>query len=83
MVKIFFVKKKEITILIVDDEPDAVAVLEELLQDDFNVIPAYGGEEALKILSKEQVGMLLCDQKMPRMTGDELITRTRILYPDT
>lgn len=53
------------TILVVDDEPASLRMFERLLRNHYNVICANNGEEALKILKKEKVSLLISDHRMP------------------
>ncbi|HEU4385943.1 MAG TPA: response regulator [Anaeromyxobacteraceae bacterium] len=71
-------------ILFVDDEPGVL----ELLQATFpasagwETFSASSGEEALAILASAEVDLLVTDQRMPGMTGVELISRARQAHPD-
>ncbi len=70
------------TILFVDDEPDVLRVLVETFEDDHQVLTASSGQEALEILGQWQVDLLVSDQRMPRMTGVQLIEKARQHDPD-
>lgn len=66
-------------VLIVDDEAENLIVIEALLEDDFDVFTAESGAEALEILAMqreagEPVDLVVSDQRMPGMTGVELLT---------
>ncbi|HET7091948.1 MAG TPA: response regulator, partial [Thermomicrobiales bacterium] len=64
--------------LIVDDEPNIVDILASLLEDlGWTPLPAFGGEDALRIAAAEPIDLLLCDICMPRMDGLELLRRMR------
>jgi len=65
------------TVLIVDDEPQILQTLEDLLEDEFEVLTATRGHEALAILGQQEVCVLLTDQRMPTMTGDEVLREAR------
>lgn len=72
------------TILCVDDEPSILFSLKrELRDEDYDVIGATGGEEALEIMRKNKVSLVISDQRMPKMTGVELLQKVRELSPDT
>jgi len=60
-------------ILIVDDEPANLRVLERLLRRDYSVLTAASGREALQLLGQHDVALLVTDQRMPGMTGTELL----------
>ncbi len=71
------------TILVVDDEPRVLDSLEALLAMDYQVLRAERGDDALKILADDDVAVILSDQRMPGMTGTELLARSRDVAPDT
>ncbi|MDD7769740.1 response regulator transcription factor [Suipraeoptans intestinalis] len=57
-------------ILVCDDDKEIVEAIDIYLeQEGFQVIKAYDGEEAVKILKKEQVSLLIIDIMMPRLDG--------------
>lgn len=65
-------------LLIVDDEPLLLKSLQLNLEDTAEqIILAKDGLEALEILTKETIHCVVCDIKMPRMDGVELIKRIR------
>ena len=68
-------------IMIVDDEPANLRLLERLFRRDYQVISASSGEEALKLLNQHDIALLITDQRMPAMTGIELLKRTVSLRP--
>jgi len=70
------------TILAVDDEPDVLEVLDLNFGREFRLRAATSGHEALEILGSEPVAVLVTDQRMPEITGLELIRRARELQPD-
>src|ERR1043165_9858406 len=62
-----------INILIVDDEPKNLTVLETVLQDTgYRLVRAESGEQALLALVEEEFALLILDIRMPGMTGFEL-----------
>lgn len=68
-------------ILIVDDEPANLRALERLFRADYDVLTAASGADALELLSQHEVELLITDQRMPEMTGIELLKRTVSLRP--
>src|SRR5438045_8727489 len=68
-------------ILIVDDEPANLRALERLFRDEYEVLTATSGVEALASLEHHDVALLISDQRMPEMTGIELVERTVALRP--
>ncbi|GIW88565.1 MAG: hypothetical protein KatS3mg108_2889 [Isosphaeraceae bacterium] len=69
-------------ILIVDDEPDVVATLEYLLRRRYRVLTASSANEARDVLQREDIQVILCDQRMPGITGDRLLVEARALRPE-
>ena len=65
------------TLLFVDDEADVVELLGQLFARRYDVLTASSGQEALEILRTRPVDLLITDQKMPEMTGLELVQRAR------
>ncbi len=74
------VKFETIRILVVDDEEDIRDGSERILsRQGFQVIKASRGEEALDILSKDQIAIVFLDLKMPGMEGMEVLERIMAL----
>jgi class 3 adenylate cyclase len=71
------------TVLLVDDEPRVLDSLEALLAMDYRVLRTERGDEALRLLGGESVAAIVSDQRMPSMTGTELLARSREVSPDT
>ncbi len=69
--------------LVVDDEADVVYAIKELLRFDYRVLGATRGREGIEILAQEEVDVVMTDQRMPDMTGVELLHHVREVYPDT
>jgi DNA-binding NtrC family response regulator len=65
------------TVLVVDDELGARQSLEVILEDDCRVLTAESGQEALEVLQKEPVDLVLLDVNMPDMDGLEVLRRIR------
>jgi DNA-binding NtrC family response regulator len=68
-------------IIIVDDEPANLRLLERLFRNDYEVVTAESGEEALRLLSQHDAALLITDQRMPGMTGVELLKHTATVRP--
>jgi signal transduction histidine kinase len=64
------------SILLVDDEPSAFFVLSEILKADYNVHTAASGEEGLDLFRRHKLDLVITDQRMPGMSGVELLRRT-------
>lgn len=69
-------------ILIVDDEKVQADLLKGFLEKQgYEVLAAYDPEEALSLFEREPVWLVLLDQKMPGMSGRELLTRLKKINP--
>jgi len=62
--------------LIVDDETANLRLLERLFSRDYECLTATSGPEAIRLLEQHDVAILLTDQRMPEMTGIELLRHT-------
>ena len=67
---------ENLTILIVDDEPEIADLYAAWLERDHEVLTAYGGQEALETID-DAIDIVLLDRKMPRMAGDEVLAKMR------
>jgi PAS domain S-box-containing protein len=70
------------TLLVVDDEEIVRDLLARTFAESYEVRTAASGSEALAQLALGRVDLLITDQKMPGLTGIELITRAREIQPD-
>lgn len=71
-------------LLVVDDEAGICNALTRLLRrDGYHIITANSGTEALDLLALHPVQVILSDQRMPGMSGTELLDKVKSLYPDT
>jgi PAS domain S-box-containing protein len=70
-------------ILVVDDEEGITQALSRGLRDLFTVFMANSGEAALEILQREEIAVILTDQRMPGLTGVELLEHARSVRPTT
>lgn len=70
-------------ILFVDDEEGILRAFRRTFRKtDFGVFLANSGKEALDILKENKIDIIISDYKMPEMTGYELLTKVKELYPD-
>lgn len=65
------------TLLLVDDEPTNLRVLRTVLQDDYRLLFAKSGEEALQLVQQQQPDLMLLDVMMPGMTGYDVCARLK------
>ena len=70
--------------MVVDDEPDNLALLYRTFRRDFQVYKAESGIQALEILGEEgEVAVIISDQRMPEMKGTEFLSKTVPDLPNT
>ncbi len=70
------------TVLFVDDDETVLQSLERgLLDESYNKLFVKSCKEALEILQREQVHVIVADMRMPEMTGIELLRTIRKEYP--
>ena len=70
-------------ILEVDDDRPIRSTLKEILEfEKFKVDDAEDGESAIKKIEKETYDLVLCDIKMPKMDGIEVLAKTQELKPE-
>ncbi|WP_145137085.1 response regulator [Roseomonas gilardii] len=68
------------TILLVDDEAEIVTALQDLFEDEYDVLATTSPIDALRLLQREpDVSVILSDQRMPGMTGAQMLARAREL----
>jgi diguanylate cyclase (GGDEF)-like protein/PAS domain S-box-containing protein len=71
------------TVLIVDDEPDLLLLLKEVLElEGYDVLAAPSAHVALDLLARHEVQVMVSDQVMADMNGSELLHRVKMLYPE-
>jgi response regulator RpfG family c-di-GMP phosphodiesterase len=69
------------TLLVIDDEADVCDSVHDLLRRDFRVLKARSGEEGLKLLKENEVHIVMTDQRMPRVSGVELLANAMRGHP--
>lgn len=75
---------RKLKLMVVDDEPDNLALLYRTFRRDFEVVRAESAIAALKILDEQgEVAIIISDQRMPEMLGTEFLSKTVDHYPDT
>jgi two-component system, NtrC family, response regulator AtoC len=76
------VDPKRYPVLVVDDEQDNLDAFRFNFRKTFDLLTATSGAEALALLAEHDVGVIVTDQRMPRMTGLELLREARQVRPD-
>jgi DNA-binding NtrC family response regulator len=69
-------------ILLVDDEPEILFSLQGLLRREFQLYTASSGQEAIEILQEHRIHVVMTDQRMPEMTGVQLMRHVKDEYPE-
>lgn len=64
-------------VLVVDDEPQILESIHDLLEDDFEVVVSDDATRAMEFLKDAQIAVILADQRMPRLTGGEFLAKAR------
>ena len=65
------------SILAVDDEPQILTAIGDLLEDDYVVVTTTDPLRGLRDLERQRFSVILSDQRMPHLTGDEFLARAR------
>jgi type II secretory ATPase GspE/PulE/Tfp pilus assembly ATPase PilB-like protein/FixJ family two-component response regulator len=72
------------TLLMVDDEPEILNSLKRVFfQENYRILTATSGEEAIQILSNNSVHVIISDHRMPGMTGAEFLGLAKQKNPET
>ncbi|HEY7330002.1 MAG TPA: hybrid sensor histidine kinase/response regulator, partial [Gemmataceae bacterium] len=70
------------TLLVVDDEPDVVQSLQDLLRREYRVLGATRAREGLRLLHEQPVHVVMTDQRMPEISGVDFLRNVRRDCPD-
>ncbi|MGQ9805685.1 MAG: response regulator [Chlorobiales bacterium] len=65
------------------DEPMVLSSLSRLLEDDYIVHTASGGAQAMEIVKREPIKVVISDQRMPGMLGHEVLRQIKLISPNT
>ena len=69
------------SVLVVDDEPNSLFGICQVLTDEgFQTIPARSGKEALEKIKTDSVNLIITDEKMPDMSGMDLLLEVKKIY---
>ncbi len=68
-------------ILVVDDEPINIRLLERIFNREYQVLCAFSGQEALELLKQHDVALIISDQRMPEMSGIEFLKLAAEMRP--
>ena len=71
------------TLLLVDDDPHVIIALQMLLGDDgYRILTATSALEGFDMLALHEVQVILCDERMPDMTGTNFLARVKEMHPE-
>ena len=73
---------KKIALLYVDDEENNLISFKATFRFKYNVTTALSAAEAMEILEKKSMEIIITDQRMPNMTGIEFLEKVLEKYPD-
>jgi len=72
---------KKHTLLVVDDEIDVCDSVHDLLRREFKVLRARSAEDGFKLMQENEVHITRTDQRMPKVSGVELLSKVRVGHP--
>ena len=76
--------EKTKTVLFVDDEANIISSIKRTLRrEGYQVLTANSAAEGLSLLAKQQVHVIVSDQRMPEMNGTEFLSRVKTMHPKT
>jgi len=70
-----------LNVLLVDDHPNILIALERMLRNEYGIFTAIDGKNALEIMEKHDIAIVLADYRMPEMSGIELLENVKHMYP--
>ncbi len=70
------------TLLLVDDDPDVLATLRRNFRRTYTVLTATGGAEAIAYIDNQTIDLIICDQRMPEITGDQVLLHAYQSQPE-
>ncbi len=75
---------KEISVVILDDEKNILEAIERLLKDEsYGIYVTASYAEALTVMEKNKIKVVITDQRMPVISGIEFLKKVKEKYPDT
>ncbi|MBF0276640.1 MAG: response regulator [SAR324 cluster bacterium] len=87
LIKSQAMQPKKNTILMVDCDIENLNAVVEILSQDYHVLKAGDGQEALELIEhkakKEPIHLIISEHRLPRMSGMELMARSHLLLPDS
>lgn len=74
--------KRKHCVLVVDDEPAVCDSVHDLLRREFRVLKANSAQDGYRLLLEEDVHVVMTDQRMPRMSGVQLLETVKARNPN-
>jgi EAL domain-containing protein (putative c-di-GMP-specific phosphodiesterase class I)/CheY-like chemotaxis protein len=72
------------TLLLVDNDVNVLSSLHRLFRrDNYRILTALSPAEGFELLALHQVHVIVCDQRMPIMSGTEFLSKVKEMYPET
>jgi response regulator RpfG family c-di-GMP phosphodiesterase len=72
---------RKYTLLVVDDEADVCDSVHDLLRREFRVLRARSADEGYRLMQEQEVHIIMTDQRMPQISGVELLSKIRQGHP--
>jgi diguanylate cyclase (GGDEF)-like protein len=77
-------RENQQTLLLVDDEENVLRALSRALRrDGYEILTANSAREAFELLARNEVQVIISDQRMPELSGTEFLSRVKEMYPQT
>lgn len=73
--------KNQARLLFIDDEQKVLSSMKAMFRRKFHVLTANSGSQALQLLENESVDVVISDQRMPEMTGVEVLSKIKSQHP--
>lgn len=73
---------KKYTVLYIDDEESNLRIFKNTFRKDFTIFLARSAKEGIEVLQANKIDVLITDQRMPEMTGVELLKQIKDQFPD-
>ncbi len=74
--------ERDFKVLFVDDEEYNLVAFKATFRKEYEILTAGNGKDALEILRNNKIGLIITDQRMPEMTGVELLEKIVPEFPD-
>jgi diguanylate cyclase (GGDEF)-like protein/PAS domain S-box-containing protein len=84
VVPLYQPKSYQRTLLLVDDEPNVLASVRRVLWGaGYRLLTSSDAGEAFELLATNAIGVIMADQRMPRLNGTQFLNRVKTMHPDT